>query len=92
MSQKEVIIAFNTLPNIGKALAEKLCFSGINSVNELMALGAKETFIKLLAFDKTACINQLYAIEGAIQGIRWHGLTKADKEELLAFYHSVKQS
>jgi hypothetical protein len=32
----------------------------------------------------------LYALEGAIQGIRWHNLPKARKEELLHFFNQTK--
>jgi len=36
------------------------------------------------------CINMLYALEGAIQGIRWHGLSKERKLELKEYYNSLK--
>lgn len=92
MNKHQIIVELYNLPNIGKALAEKLLFAFIHSEFELKSLGAKEVFVKLLAFDRTACINQLYAIEGAIQGIRWHGIEYDVKQELLEFYHSVKQA
>lgn len=33
----------------------------------------------------------LYAIEGAIQGIRWHNLEKSRKEELKEFFGMVNK-
>lgn len=87
---KDSIIELNKLANIGKVLAEKLYFAGVISPGYLKQIGAKEAFIKLLAFDKTACINQLYALEGAIQGIRWHHLAKEEKQDMQTFYHSTK--
>ena len=78
------------LPNIGKVLADKLNEIGIQSKEDLINSGAEEAFIKLKEKDISACINMLYAIEGAIQDIRWHGITKERKTELKAFYESIK--
>ncbi|MBT3209955.1 MAG: hypothetical protein HN704_13745 [Bacteroidetes bacterium] len=33
----------------------------------------------------------LYALEGAIQGIRWHGLDKNRKEELKEIYRMMNR-
>ena len=74
-----------TLPNIGKTLAEKLILADIKNVGELMEAGSENAFIRLKAVDNEACLSSLYAIEGAIQGIRWHNLTKFRKEELKQF-------
>ncbi len=57
------------LPNIGRALEEKL---------------------KQASMDESACLNMLYALEGALQGIRWHYLLEEDKEDLKKFFESVK--
>jgi DNA transformation protein len=46
--------------------------------------------IKIKTIDKEACINMLYALEGAIQGIRWHYLEKSKKLELTEFYNRLK--
>lgn len=75
------------LPNIGKVLAGKLNQVGIVSEQDLKNAGAENAFIKLATIDETACINMLYALEGAIQGIRWHQLSKDRKQELLEFFH-----
>jgi len=75
------------LPNIGITLAEKLNLAGIKTFEDLKALGSENTFIKLKTIDDTACLNMLFALEGAIQGIRWHGLDKNRKNELLEFFN-----
>ncbi len=77
------------LPNIGKTLAEKLSLAEINTSEDLQNIGSENAFIKLKTIDKNACINMLYAIEGAVQGIRWHGISKERKQELLSFYNSI---
>lgn len=77
------------LPNIGKELALKLENTGIKTIQEFKNTGSEQTFLRIAAIDKTACINMLYALEGAIQGIRWHGLPPERKIELRIFYSQV---
>ena len=74
------------LPNIGTELAKRLELIGVNSKEKLFALGTEKVFIKLKTIYPDACHSQLYAIEGAIQGIRWHKLTDERKNELKEFF------
>ncbi len=75
------------LPNIGKTLANKLEMIGIRNEQELKQIGSENAIIKISTIDNSgACINMLYALEGAIQGIRWHGLANDRKQELKEFY------
>jgi DNA transformation protein len=80
-----------TLPNIGKVLADKLKLAGIDTVEKLQTIGSENAFIKLKAIDEGACMNSLCALEGAVQGIRWHDLTKCRKEELKMFFETTKR-
>lgn len=75
----------DTLPNIGATLAAKLVQVGIDSKAKLISTGTENTFIKLKTVEEHTCLNMLYAIEGAIQGIRWHNLDKQRKLELKEF-------
>ena len=34
--------------------------------------------------------NMLYALEGAIRGVRWHDLPKEVKDELKAFHRTLR--
>ena len=80
------------LPNIGKTLALKLNAIDITSFEGLKAIGSKQAIIKISTLENSgACINMLYALEGAIQGIRWHGLSKDKKKELNAFFHLISK-
>ena len=74
------------LPNIGKKLEKQLNEVGINTYDELVRLGSQETWLKIKKIDKSACINRLMALEGAIQNIRWHNLSESDKKHLKEFY------
>ncbi len=77
--------------NIGSVLAKKLTEVEILTIEELRAVGSEQAFIKLDTIDCSACINKLYALEGAIQGIRWHNLSQERKNELKEFFKSVKR-
>jgi nucleotidyltransferase/DNA polymerase involved in DNA repair len=75
-------MALTALPNIGKELASKLERAGIETLDDLQECGSVEAMRKIEATTGGACLNMLYALEGAIQGIRWHGLSKEQKDRL----------
>ncbi len=77
------------LPNIGEELAKRLNQAGIKNDIDLRAAGSKEVFIRLKTIDPGACLNMLYALEGAIQDIRWHQLDKQIKFELKEFFNRL---
>ncbi|MCY3413034.1 MAG: TfoX/Sxy family protein [Candidatus Heimdallarchaeota archaeon] len=80
------------LPNIGDKLADELLAIGITSFDELADLGAVEVFIRLVDKKGDGCYNKLYALEGAIQQIRWHNLTKEEKDTLKLRYKEYLQA
>jgi len=79
-----------SLPNIGEKLERQLHKAGIDTIEELKRTGSREAWLRILAFDPSACIMRLSALEGAIQGVRWHRLDPEMKAELKAFYHQHK--
>ena len=80
------------LPNISKVIESKLHEAGIETPEQLNALGAEQAFLRISEIDESACINMLCALEGAIQNIRWHHLPKERKEELKHFLNLKKLS
>ncbi|MFA8342517.1 MAG: TfoX/Sxy family protein [Rhodothermaceae bacterium] len=78
------------LPNIGSVLESDLEEAGIKTIEDLITLGTEKSFkmIKKLS-NPDACFSKLLAIEGAIQGIRWHGIDKKRKDELKNFINSL---
>jgi DNA transformation protein len=72
------------LPNIGPTLARKLQAIGIQSLDELKEIGTIDAVLQIGVQDTSACYNMLYAIEGAIQGIRWHSIPKDARAQLKA--------
>ena len=76
------------LANIGESVEQQLNQVGIDTVEQLKETGSKQAWLKIKAIDDSACINRLYALEGAIQGIRWHNLHEEVKGELKEFYNA----
>lgn len=79
------------LPNIGKKLEEQLNEVGIETIEQLKEVGSKQAWLDVKAIDSSACINRLCALEGAIQGIRWHNLSDEVKKDLKEFYNTVNK-
>ena len=76
-------------PNIGATLAEKLENIGVASLEEVRKAGSKDLLARLAARDRNGvCLLMLYALEGAVQGIRWYGLSQDKKDELKSFYEA----
>lgn len=78
-------MCLSKLPNIGNKLEALLNIVGINSIQELKQVGSIEATTRLNDIGE-ACMNKLYAIEGAIQDVRWHQLPKEYREELKQMY------
>lgn len=77
------------MPNIGRTLADKLIEAGISTPKDLINTGSENAMIKIKTIDPGACINMLFALEGAIQGIRWHNLDENRKLELKIFFNQL---
>ncbi|WP_411676293.1 TfoX/Sxy family protein [Caproicibacter sp.] len=74
------------MPNIGKTVGQQLRRAGVETPEQLREIGSREAWLRIQGFDPSACYNRLCALEGAVQGIRWHGLSEEDKKALKEFY------
>lgn len=92
MQVKEVISIskLSDLPNIGNVLEQMMIKVQINTPDELKKIGSKKTFLKIRKIDSTACFSKLCALEGAVEGIRWHKLSDTVKKDLRDFFDHVK--
>ena len=79
------------LPNIGKTVEDQLVLVGIQTVDELKDIGAKEAWLKIREIDESACIHRLMALEGAIEGIKKTMLSNEVKADLKEFYQRNKK-
>ena len=75
------------LTNIAEKLESQLIDAGITTVEQLKEVGSREAWLRILARDPSACIMRLSALEGAIQGVRWHHLDEDTKQSLKEFYN-----
>lgn len=78
------------LPNMGVKLEEQLIVAGIDTPEQLRALGSHEAWLRLRRIDPTVSLTRLYALEGAVRGVRWHLLDEDTKRELRAFAEGVE--
>lgn len=70
------------LPNIGPVLAAKLRESGITSRDELARVGSVGAMLRIGRGSKIVRFNMLYALEGAIRGVRWHSIPAEERAGL----------
>ena len=87
----ETTAKLENLPNIGHTLANLLRETGINSPDDLYKTGAIQAFLRIKAVDSDACLSKLCALEGAVEGIRWHNLSPEKKAELKHFFKLVNK-
>ncbi|MCY6485524.1 TfoX/Sxy family protein [Clostridium aestuarii] len=80
----------SAIPNIGKVVEQQLNEVGIKTAKQLIEIGSKQAWLKIKCIDDSACINRLYALEGAVEGIRWRNLSEKVKGELKEFYNTFK--
>lgn len=77
--------------NIGKDTASKLKQSGIETFEDLQAAGSEQAFLRIQTIDPGACIQLLYGLEGAIEGVKGNQIPAHKKHELLQFYKMAKR-
>lgn len=78
------------LPNIGPKLAEHLTGAGIETPEMLREVGAEEAFLRIRTrVDAAACLHELEALVGAVEGVRKSLLPPERKAELKAWFRSL---
>ena len=78
------------LPNIGPVLAARLHRAGIETVSDLKSIGSVGAVLRICAEadDNAPCANMLYALEGAIRGVRWRTIPWDERARLWRRYRS----
>lgn len=78
------------LPNIGPEVAGLLARAGIGDPRELARLGAVEAAARIRSVrpDDPPCRSMLAGLEGAIRGVRWHAISRAERDALWAEYQT----
>jgi DNA transformation protein and related proteins len=84
--------AIDQLPNIGPVLAESLKIIGVTDQASLARMGSVQAIINLENAGQDTCCSKLYALEGAIRGVRWHDLPEELRKQLKADLKKAHQS
>lgn len=81
-------VELTDLPNVGAVLARRLREAGIETPAELKAAGSVGAAMRIRSETPgdAPCASMLYAMEGAIRGIRWHDIPKDERSELWKRY------
>ncbi|MDL2206287.1 TfoX/Sxy family protein [Eubacteriales bacterium OttesenSCG-928-N13] len=78
------------LPNVGKVLESSLNQIGIETPEQLREMGVKQAFIRIRAqVDPGACVQMLYGLQGAVDGIPDKLLSSEVKLDLRMFFKSL---
>jgi DNA transformation protein and related proteins len=90
MKNPEIGSQLSGMPNIGREVARLLAAAGIRTPEELTRMGAvaAATRIRSIRPDDPPCRSMLAGLEGAIRGVRWHAIPKADREALWKEYEA----
>lgn len=84
MPARGSVEALEDLVNIGSECAKALRAAGIGTPAELRRAGSVEAAVRLrrtLGADNV-CRSRLSALEGAVRGVRWHAIPKAERDRL----------
>jgi hypothetical protein len=68
--------------NIGSVCAAELESAGIASGEALQSLGSVGAALRLRAAGYGVCRSKLAGLEGAIRGVKWNLVPRADREAL----------
>jgi DNA transformation protein len=68
-----------------------LARAGINSVDQLRALGAVAAYVKARAVDAGTSLNLLWALEGALTGQPWRQVAREERTRLLLALEKAEQ-
>jgi len=78
------------LPNVGRVLEKNLHTIGIYTEEQLRKTGCKEAFSRIKMIDPGACLNMLYGLQGAIDGVKACFLPESTKSDLKVFFKNFK--
>ena len=71
------------LPNLGPKSEQMLRACGITTLAQLRKLGSVAAYARVKATHKDATLNLLWALEGALTGLRWQEVAREHRTSLL---------
>jgi DNA transformation protein and related proteins len=82
LSAENSMTALCDLRNIGDVVAAELEKAGITDGETLKKIGSINAALRLREAGFDVCRSKLSGLEGAIRGIRWHMISKEEREAL----------
>lgn len=78
------------LPNIGREVARLLTAAGIRTPEDLRRVGAVAAAeqVRRTRPEDPPCRSMLAGLAGAIRGVRWHAIPKAEREAIWREYEA----
>ena len=78
--------------NIGRVLAGELRQAGIGSADELRRVGSRAAWERIQRINpERDCASSLLALEGAVRGVRWMAIPKAERAAFVAYAHAHRR-
>ena len=77
------------LPGLGPKSQTMLANAGIRSVAQLRRLGSVRAYARVKATGANASLNLLWALEGALTGLRWQVVAREHRLSLLLALESL---
>lgn len=71
------------LPNLGPKSSAMLARASIHSLDELREIGAVAAYARVKRVDRTASLNLLWALQGALTGVPWQQVAREQRTSLL---------
>lgn len=84
--------AISTIRNLGPAMEAPCANAGINSAEELRAMGADAAYTRLIQHGTRPHFISYYVLHMALQGRPWNDCKGAEKEALRASFDQIKSS
>lgn len=79
------------LPNLGPRSQAMLAEAGLHTWSDLAQLGAVVAYARVRSTQPRASLNLLWALEGALTGLRWQDVAREHRTSLLLALESVEQ-
>lgn len=70
-------------PNLGPKSAEALARAGLTTLSQLQQIGSVAAYVRVKHANANISLNFLWALEGALTGLRWQEVAHEHRTSLL---------
>jgi len=76
-------VTLSNLPNLGPQSQQMLRSAGIESLEQLRALGSVRAYVRVKRAGGRPSLNLLWALEGTLSGLPWQVVAREHRTSLL---------